>query len=295
MANHLSPEELAKQVEDIIETASGELVEGLEAVEHTALKRLIRDVLKFDTDGDGNIIPSRKNLKRLNEIIGRVNREFLKPRYSRQVDKFIDSFDAIEGTNEQYFSNFARFKKKRQALKNLKRNSINQAARALSAEAVDVELARPLRDVLTRAVTTGTSIDDLTAMLERILIGGPDRMSYYSRYAQQMTHDLLYTYGRSYHRAIAKDLDLKFYLYQGGLIRDSRPFCVERNGKVFHEEEIKRWGNIPEWQGRNNLTTETSVFIYLGGYNCRHSLIPVDESYPPESVRERAREAGYIE
>lgn len=57
------------------------------------------------------------------------------------------------------------------------------------------------------------------------------------------------------------------YLYSGGLIETSREFCIERDGKVFTLEEIQSWDN---GQG-------LPADVYLGGYNCRHDLLPVDD------------------
>lgn len=71
------------------------------------------------------------------------------------------------------------------------------------------------------------------------------------------------------------DLGLTHFLYAGGLIKTSRDFCVQRAGKIFTFKEAKTWNN---GQG-------LPVIPYLGGYNCRHSIVPMTE--------EKAIEQGY--
>lgn len=78
----------------------------------------------------------------------------------------------------------------------------------------------------------------------------------------------------------ATALDLNFAIYQGGAIKTSRDFCIERNNKVFSREEILKFGTSAdkfdgytdkakgEFQGKN---ANYDPLQDLGGYNCRHS------------------------
>jgi len=65
----------------------------------------------------------------------------------------------------------------------------------------------------------------------------------------------------------AEEVGADYFLYIGGLIETSREFCKERDGKVFTAEQIASWDN---GQG-------LPADIYLGGYNCRHSLRPISQ------------------
>jgi hypothetical protein len=68
----------------------------------------------------------------------------------------------------------------------------------------------------------------------------------------------------------------------------TRPFCEERVGNFYHQKEIESWANI-DWQGKRPGTTSSSIFIYCGGYNCRHSLIPVSETLVPKIDLDRMK------
>ena len=63
-------------------------------------------------------------------------------------------------------------------------------------------------------------------------------------------------------------LGLRYAIYQGGVIKTSRPFCLERNDKVFTIDEIASWANL-EFTGKSN---PYNPFVDCGGYNCRHRL-----------------------
>lgn len=76
--------------------------------------------------------------------------------------------------------------------------------------------------------------------------------------------------------------DLQAMMYTGGLIETSRPFCVERNRKVFLREEIALFGTPEDTFGGysdkskglfNGKPKEGyDPFTQCGGYRCRHHL-----------------------
>jgi hypothetical protein len=103
-------------------------------------------------------------------------------------------------------------------------------------------------------------------------------------YSRTFVSDTLFNYSRSYQESITADLKLDWYLFSGGLMDKSRPFCVEHSGNFYHRKEVEKWAD-DDWQGKRQGTTASSIFIFLGGYNCRHSLIPVHKSIvPPEDA-----------
>jgi two-component sensor histidine kinase len=53
----------------------------------------------------------------------------------------------------------------------------------------------------------------------------------------------------------------------------TRDFCSEKVGKMFTAEQIKSWpANQSPWDGMIPNTDRGSIFVNLGGYNCRHIL-----------------------
>lgn len=73
----------------------------------------------------------------------------------------------------------------------------------------------------------------------------------------------LAAFQRSVSMSKADELELTHFLYAGGTIKTSRQFCIERANKIFTLEETQSWDN----------EQDLPVIPYLGGYNCRHSMV----------------------
>lgn len=79
----------------------------------------------------------------------------------------------------------------------------------------------------------------------------------------------------------AAALNLKYAIYQGGIIKTSRDFCIERNNRVFSTEEIEKFGTADDKYGGytdkskgefDGKDEPYNPFTSLGGWNCRHHL-----------------------
>ncbi len=66
----------------------------------------------------------------------------------------------------------------------------------------------------------------------------------------------------------AKKYGYNKFRYEGGLIADSREFCIERDGHEFTREQGESWNEL-EWAGK---MYGVDFFVQMGGYNCRHWL-----------------------
>jgi hypothetical protein len=84
---------------------------------------------------------------------------------------------------------------------------------------------------------------------------------------------------RALQTVAARELGLTAFLYQGGLIDSSRPFCVARNGKVFLDFEIAKFGTPKDpYGGYSNKSQGLfsgkpdpyDPMLNCGGYSCRH-------------------------
>lgn len=71
----------------------------------------------------------------------------------------------------------------------------------------------------------------------------------------------------------ADELKLNYFIYQGGLIKTSRAFCVKKNGKVFSRDEALRdWPKDPTLIDQKHLASYKPL-IDRGRNNCRHFLM----------------------
>lgn len=93
-------------------------------------------------------------------------------------------------------------------------------------------------------------------------------------YLKTTVNDGIMIYERSFINEVSKDLGLEHFLYQGTEIATSRGFCIDKIGKAFTLKQVQSWVS-KKWDGRNVNTTKKTIFIYVGGYNCHHRLLPI--------------------
>lgn len=80
---------------------------------------------------------------------------------------------------------------------------------------------------------------------------------------------------RSITQAKARELNVDLFAYVGANDGIIRPFCEARINKIYTRSQVSRWDN------GTNLPAD----IYLGGYNCRHDLVPISKERAEERVK----------
>jgi hypothetical protein len=115
-------------------------------------------------------------------------------------------------------------------------------------------------------------------------------------------YDLYQQYDAAYNSTLAQEFDMNYFIYQGGLIDDSRDFCACHNNKVWTREEATDWINWTPSQGDYPAGYEVkqkdqgahpgymsypgyTPLVDRGGYNCRHMLGWISEELA-KSMRE---------
>lgn len=68
--------------------------------------------------------------------------------------------------------------------------------------------------------------------------------------------------------AFARKYKYKKFIYAGGIVDETRDFCLERDGLEFWDYQGKEW-NALEWRGK---IPGVDFFIQCGGVNCRHHI-----------------------
>ena len=141
----------------------------------------------------------------------------------------------------------------------------------------DREAISTIKGVLMSAITGGMTIAALRTIVEEVVMkqdGGIFRKIF-----NRTIGDPFVKVARAIGNGYSAKLGLDHAIYQGGIIKTSRPFCIERNNRVFTREEISKFGTASdryggyespgEFQGK---TPNYNPFVDCGGYNCRHQL-----------------------
>lgn len=152
----------------------------------------------------------------------------------------------------------------------------------LAAVVGDTTVARQVFTYAFQAQASGVGIEAYKAGLNALVLGSgpgtPNGLGVVQALYKTAGDDFARA-DRTLHSIAAKELGLSAYLYNGGLIASSRPFCVVRNGKVFLDWEVARFGTAKDAYGGYNNKAEGlfsgkpdpyDPLVNAGGHNCRH-------------------------
>jgi hypothetical protein len=295
----MTPEELAAEIERLIVANNIRFSQAITKVQLSLYNRIIVILKDLELDAEGYIKQSSANRKILRDAQNAFDETINNPTYQSAVTSHMRVIPRLDQSNSKYFQSVSDlFKPNKNFIKELQKQVIRDVNANLLNEGVIVQVKMPLNQILSQNINSGGSFSGFQQQLKNFIVGNDNVEGRLLKYTKTYTADTLFNYSRTWQDAVTGDLGLEFYLYSGGLTAEgkksggSRDFCRERTGKYFHRKEIEGWAD-EDWQGKNPLTTESSIFTLAGGYNCKHSIIPVSELIVPRDVIQRAIEAGY--
>lgn len=253
---------------------------------------------------NGEIVINKANLNTISKIDADLKKVFLNDEYLKGVKEFAKSFDKQAILNskviEKGFGEIATVAASEAYITLAKKGAIE----ALIGSPADKEFIKPIQSILEGAVVNGASLKETISSIRTFVEGNDKVDSKILRYVKQISNDSFAIADRSYTSIVSDFLDSDWFYYAGGEVQDTRCFCEERVGKYFHYKEIESWGdgqNLGDcslgggkWAGQIEGTNSKTIYSYLGGWNCMHSLMPVSEALVSERDIENAKEKGYI-
>lgn len=281
-----TPTELIKKIQELQLAIKSRMDEALPRV----FSKLSDQVIDLASDLSLDPKDRAKSLKELIKLKKDIaNTIVTNAPYQLQVAEVIKGFEMLAELSNEYITiAIGDFKPKKELYKAILEANIATTKDALLGAGIRDNFGTAIQEVLKDNIAGIGSRSELNKTLRKFIEGSPQDAPFLNRYIKQTTNDAVMTFNAEYIQTIAEDLDVEYYLYQGTLIADSRPFCVSRAGRYFTTEQVKDWGDLGKWDGKNTNTNRNTIFIYRGGYNCRHQLWPVSkEQY--ESAKENGR------
>ena len=288
-----------------LETIPAEFQSNVEKLQRGIYNRITELIGELEVK-NGQIVMSEANLLRVEQINDEMKKVLNGKEYISAVKEFVGEFEKQKIVNDKYFQkafkeDFTEVGLANQILKNSQRNAFELLAGAQAEQ----NFIAPIRTQLERAVASGASFKDTMQGVRETVIGNEEADGRLLKYSKQVTWDAFAVSDRAYTNAVAEDLDVEWYSYLGGLVMDSRCFCEARNTQVYHYKEIEAWGRGEDlgdcenddggWQGQMAGTNESTIFIVAGGYNCKHSIMPISIISVPREVILRNIENGNFE
>jgi hypothetical protein len=281
-----TPEQLIKQIQ--------ELQMAIESRMDDALPRVFAKLSDQVIDLASNLsLDPKDRAKSLKELI-KLKKDIAdtiitNAPYQLQVAEVIKGFELLSELSNEYITiAIGDFSEKKALYKAILETNIATTKDALLGAGIRENFGTAIQEVLKDNIAGIGSRSQLNKTLRKFIEGTEQEAPFLNRYIKQTTNDAVMTFNAEYIQTIADDLDVEYYLYAGTLIADSRPFCQARAGRYFTTDQVKAWPNLKGWNGRMAGTNSSTIFIYRGGYNCRHQLWPVaKEQY--EAAQEKGR------
>lgn len=276
----------------------------VEKQQASVLNGILSKLSKLSTV-DGQFKISASNIRLISDISDDLKKVLLNTEYLDAVKLFASEFEVQASLNDSLirsaFGEVPNPVASEIYIQTAKRNAVE----ALIGSPVDTNFIKPIQGLLENAVINGSSLSDTMSAIKTFVEGGDGLEGKILKYSKQITNDAFAIADRSYTSILSDALDNEWFYYSGTEVDKTRCFCKGRVGNYYHYLEIESWGrgenlgdcNIGDgmWAGEIPSTNESTIYSYLGGYNCNHSLIPVSEAVVPESDMERARSLGFIE
>lgn len=128
-----------------------------------------------------------------------------------------------------------------------------------------------LKQYVVNSVNNRTGLKDyMNGFRDLLQKDGGELDKYYKTYV----YDTFSQVDRISSTFIADKLGLEYFVYEGSLIKTSRPFCCKRAGKVFHKDDVDSWKCDVDLIGKpkgEECDDSYRPLIEFGKFNCRHN------------------------
>ena len=297
-------DELVARKVKLLETVPESIVTAAEKAQRDAWRKLGPLLAEMDVDATGNIRQTEDNIRRIGLITEELNKVLAGGEYKDAVQSFLSSIDeGVQLTDDiakKIDSNFQPDNVQKQLLAISKQNAIN----AFFGSGLRDNVTVPFLEQLTANVAARAPLNQAVKALQGVIEGTETTDGRLLANVRTTANTAQAIADRSYAAAVNEELGIEYFQYLGGEIPTTRPFCEHREGAIFHRKEIEAWGNGENsagindirngtWDGRIDGTDSRSIFTFVGGWNCRHFLVPVIKQKVPASVIARAKAEGY--
>jgi hypothetical protein len=251
---------------------------------------LLRRLLELDYI-EGRLNPQQPIAQKIARITAEMN-AILGDVYAPRIADYLGTYQTVEDRNIAMQLGYNELVIKKSLLTPARKSIYDQAEYYLMDGLADAYV-QPAKYLLLQSVTNGISLKQAKSLLnnwnEGNLATGGNLTSgrptpRLQTYATQIARDSLYSYSGAVNEIIADKYELKRFIYQGGLVKDSRAFCkhlVSLDRKIeFSEvpkliEKVAKSEGKPLPSGMIPGTTQKNFVVRRGGYSCQHLAFAV--------------------
>ncbi len=261
----MTPNEIISERLDRIETIPDKFINGVVKIQSEIYAELLTLLSELGVNKSFKL--TSENLIRIDTIMQQYYTVLENGKYGSYVSWFIDEMKRQQTLNDDFFkAEFAATVSN--VSKAVYQSARERAVRQLLGDDFKTNFINIVKDQIIGSLQGQADFtelkDDLFGLFNETTI--EPQMA---RWVKQISSDTFAQADRAYSESIAREIGASFGIYAGGLIRDSRQFCVDREGDYFHINEVRDWASLT-WQGKFRNTNEQNMPTVLGGYNCQH-------------------------
>lgn len=259
----------------LIDALLVELQKEVGNVQKALLTRFVEDwVNKLDVDKDTGLIKNTLRNKRLLDNVDTIFVDYVKTDGVVIAKTMVDGINQILDFNGDYYKGLdqtamvvpikAEAKALIESWLGLKGNGYLTGNGYLAKTISDPKILGDLKNVALRSVVGQQGYRSTLEEVKNFISGNKEQAGLLEKYARNFVYDTYSQVDRVTAAVFADKLQLDYAMYEGGLIKTSRKFCRERNGKVFTRAEIA------DMLPKEGIPPNYNPFNDMGGYGCRH-------------------------
>lgn len=156
--------------------------------------------------------------------------------------------------------------------------------KALSDPAVQKQFIKKVNQL----VNSGADVQTVQEKLKEFIIGKGQMSGFIQQYYSGFAGTLMNDIDRGNNLVYANKLELNYFYYSGGLILSSRPFCIDKNGKIISREQSDKWAEDPRIKKMYGKDIKDYIPLKdFGGPNCLHGADFITNDMAEGSIREQ--------
>ncbi len=232
-----------------------------------AWNRVKKEISNINTNEKGNLIEGT----RTNSLEVRIDTALTNSLNTQEFQKSVDSMQAslepMRRATIKYYTDKFKENPPQQALR-LSQGLVTTTKNDINNEIRNAGFRNHVIDPATAAlrghVSAGSTLDATEEDLEHRI------KSRIQTFTDIKAVTLMQQYARRMND-IFGSLNGRVAKYAGPNDSNTRDFCAVRAGNKYTRAEIASWGRL-DWEGKIPGTDRGSIFVNLGGFNCRHIL-----------------------
>ena len=159
----------------------------------------------------------------------------------------------------------------------------------------DESVNKKIKKLTMQSITKGVGFQEFRQSLKSLIVGIPSKIDtgalqqYYRNYA----YDTYQKVDNLTSNVFAKSIGLRYFIYNGGIIKTSREFCKHYNGTIVDSIAFGQLtkDELPALQ-QDGIPEDWRPLIDLGGWGCRHRKDWITDDIALRNVHKFAEKAA---